>query len=50
MITAVVSDKEGGYQDIQAGFDEIMRLERLLSTWCPDSELSRMNVEAGAAY
>jgi len=49
-ITAVVSDKDVGYQAIQVGFDEITRLERLLSTWCPDSELSRMNGEAGAVY
>jgi thiamine biosynthesis lipoprotein len=46
-ITAVASDKDVGYRAIQAGFDEIKRLERLLSTWRPDSELSHVNAEAG---
>jgi thiamine biosynthesis lipoprotein len=30
-----------------AGFDEIRRLEELLSTWIPTSELSRVNASAG---
>lgn len=46
-ITAVASDQEVGHKAIQAGFDEIKRLERLLSTWIPESELSRVNAEAG---
>ena len=46
-ITAVASDKDVGYRAIQAGFDEIKRLERLLSTWRSDSELSHVNAEAG---
>ena len=46
-ITAVASDNEGGHKAIQAGFEEIKRLERLLSTWIPASELSRVNAEAG---
>lgn len=46
-ITAVAADKEVGNRAMQAAFDEIKRLERLLSTWRPDSELSRVNAEAG---
>jgi thiamine biosynthesis lipoprotein len=47
-ITAVAPDKDVGRKAIQAGFDEIKRLERLLSTWIPESELSRVNAEAGS--
>lgn len=32
---------------IQAGFDEIARIERLTSEWMPDSEVSRFNAAAG---
>jgi thiamine biosynthesis lipoprotein len=32
---------------MRAGFDEIKRLEQLLSTWRSDSELSRVNAQAG---
>ncbi len=46
-ITVVASNKDVGYRAIQAGFDEIKRLERLLSTWRSDSELSHVNAEAG---
>lgn len=46
-ITAVASDKEVGHKAIEAGFREIKRLEQLLSTWIPESELSRVNAEAG---
>lgn len=46
-ITAVASDKETGHKAIQAGFDEIKRLERMLSTWVASSELSHVNGEAG---
>lgn len=47
-VTAVASDKNVGERAMQAAFDEIKRLERLLSTWRPDSELSRVNAEAGS--
>lgn len=47
-ITAVASDLGVGHKAIQAGFNEIKRLERLLSTWIPESELSRVNAEAGS--
>ena len=46
-ITAVAPDKDVGYKAIQAGFNEIKRLERLLSTWIPESELSQVNAESG---
>ncbi len=46
-VTAVAPDKNRGDRAIQAAFDEIKRLEALLSTWRPDSELSRVNAEAG---
>jgi FAD:protein FMN transferase len=46
-ITAVAADLEAGHKAIQAGFNEIKRLERLLSTWVPESELSQVNAEAG---
>jgi FAD:protein FMN transferase len=46
-ITVVASDLEAGHKAIQAGFNEIKRIERLLSTWIPDSELSQVNAESG---
>lgn len=46
-ITAVAPDSEVGRQAVQAGFDEVKRLERLLSTWSDSSELSQVNAEAG---
>lgn len=46
-VTAVASDKQVGDRAVQVAFDEIKRLEQLLSTWRPDSELSRVNAEAG---
>jgi thiamine biosynthesis lipoprotein len=46
-VTAVASDKKAGDLAVQAAFDEIKRLEQLLSTWRSDSELSRVNAEAG---
>jgi thiamine biosynthesis lipoprotein len=46
-ITAVASDHEVGHKAVQAGFDEIKRLERMLSTWIPESEPSQVNAEAG---
>ncbi|MBH0202387.1 MAG: FAD:protein FMN transferase [Nitrospira sp.] len=46
-ITAVASNKAVGDRAIQAGFDEVKRLDQLLSTWRADSELSHVNAEAG---
>jgi thiamine biosynthesis lipoprotein len=38
----------GAAAALEAAFDEVARLERLLSTWIPESELSRVNREAAA--
>ncbi|MFO0700623.1 MAG: FAD:protein FMN transferase [Nitrospira sp.] len=46
-ITAVGANADIVHKAVQVGFDEIKRLERLLSTWRVDSELSRVNTEAG---
>ena len=46
-VTAVAFDKNVADRAIQLAFDEIKRLEQLLSTWRPDSELSQVNAEAG---
>ncbi len=46
-ITAVASKSNVAAQAVQIAFDEIKRLEQVLSTWRPDSELSRVNAEAG---
>ncbi|MBS0171240.1 MAG: FAD:protein FMN transferase [Nitrospira sp.] len=46
-ITAVASDRQAAQEATSAGFQEIHRLEGLLSTWIKDSELSRLNAAAG---
>jgi len=46
-ITAVGANDKVANDAINAGFQEIKRLERLLSTWIADSELSRVNASAG---
>ncbi|MFO0767318.1 MAG: FAD:protein FMN transferase [Nitrospiraceae bacterium] len=46
-ITAVAARRETAQEATQAGFQEIRRLEQLLSTWRPDSELSQVNASAG---
>lgn len=46
-ITVVGSDQEENHRAMQAGFNEIKHLERLLSTWHAESELSQVNAEAG---
>ena len=46
-ITTVSPDQDLGNRAMQVAFDEIKRLEQLLSTWRSDSELSRVNQEAG---
>lgn len=46
-VTAVASDKKAGDRALQAAFNEIKRLEQLLSTWRADSELSQVNAAAG---
>ena len=46
-VTAVSFDTQVSDRAVQAAFDEIKRLEGLLSTWRSDSELSQVNAEAG---
>ncbi len=46
-ITAVAPSEEAAQQAVAAGFQEIRRLEEILSTWIPASDLSRVNAAAG---
>ena len=46
-ITAVAQSESVAQAAVTAGFAEIRRLEDLLSTWVPTSELSRVNTSAG---
>ena len=46
-ITAVARSESVAQAAVTAGFAEIRRLEDLLSTWIPTSELSRVNASAG---
>lgn len=46
-ITAVAQSEAAAQAAASAGFAEIRRLEELLSTWIPTSELSRVNAAAG---
>jgi len=46
-ITAVAPTDQAAHNAINAGFQEVKRLEQLLSTWIPSSELSRVNDLAG---
>ena len=46
-ITAVARSESIAQASATAGFAEIRRLEELLSTWIPTSELSRVNASAG---
>jgi thiamine biosynthesis lipoprotein len=48
-ITAVARSESVAQAAATAGFAEIRRLEELLSTWIPASELSRVNASAGVA-
>lgn len=46
-ITAVATTDATAQAAINAGFKEIKRLEQILSTWIPESELSQVNQAAG---
>ena len=46
-VTAVAPDEAVAQKAVTAGLAEIKRLEKLLSTWIPTSELSRVNAAAG---
>jgi FAD:protein FMN transferase len=48
-ITAVAESESIAQAAANSGFAEIRRLEELLSTWIPSSELSRVNAAAGSA-
>lgn len=48
-ITAVAETESVAQAAASSGFAEIRRLEELLSTWIPTSELSRINAAAGSA-
>ncbi len=48
-ITSVALDRQHAQEAASAGFQEIHRLEELLSTWIATSELSRVNAAAGKA-
>ena len=46
-LTAVAPDDQIAHRAVEEGFAEIHRLETILSTWIPGSELSRVNASAG---
>ncbi len=46
-IQVFTDDEEGADRAIAAAFEEITRLENLMTTWKPDSEVSRINAAAG---
>jgi thiamine biosynthesis lipoprotein len=46
-VTAVGTDESTAQLAAKAGLEEIRRLEKLLSTWIPSSELSKVNDAAG---
>jgi thiamine biosynthesis lipoprotein len=46
-ITVVAQDEEIGYINIEEAASEIKRIERLISSWDPESETSRINQNAG---
>lgn len=47
-IQVVTGDRERGEQAIRDAFDEVARVEELLSEWRETSEISRVNAAAGA--
>ena len=46
-LTVVAQNERLAHDAIQQGFAEIHRLEQILSTWIPESELSQINAAAG---
>jgi len=48
-ITVVGEETPQAQSAIDAAFDEMARLERVLSEWIPDNEISRINNQAGIA-
>jgi thiamine biosynthesis lipoprotein len=49
MITLVADDAAKARQASERAFDEVARLERSLSEWQPDSDISHVNQQAGIA-
>lgn len=49
VVKAVGDDRERLRSAINAAFDEVYRLERLMSNFMPDTELSQINQRAGVA-
>jgi FAD:protein FMN transferase len=47
--TAFTDDDEGAVRAFSAAFDEIDRLEQMMTTWRDTSEVSRINQQAGVA-
>lgn len=47
-ITVAAESEAAGERSIDAGFAEVARLDRLLSSYRADSDLSRLNAQAGA--
>ena len=46
-LTAWASDRSGAAAAFEEVFSEFARLEKLMSTWIPDSDIARMNDAAG---
>ena len=48
-VSVMTDDDEGAHAAIANSLDEIVRLERMMTTWRDDSEISRLNAAAGKA-
>jgi FAD:protein FMN transferase len=48
-MSAFTDDPVGAVRAFDVAFQEIQRLEALMTTWKPDSEVSRVNAQAGVA-
>ncbi len=48
-LTAYTDDEEGAERAFSAAFDEIDRLEQMMTTWRATSEISQINAQAGVA-
>ncbi len=46
-VTGVAPEEAAAKKAVAAGLAEIRRIEHLMSTWIPDSELSKVNIAAG---
>lgn len=46
-LSVFTTDDEGARRAITLAFDELRRIEALMTTWRPDSEVSRINANAG---